>query len=308
MRLKLCIILLFTSLLNACVSAPQSAALKRQTDLESVTLSDLPFFSQSAYQCGPAALATLLVSSQVSVTPSQLVPQVYVPERKGSFQVEMMAAARSYGRIAYPLAPELNAVFEEVEAGNPVLVLQNLGLSWMPRWHFAVVKGFDINKNKILLNSGTIENYELSIATFERTWARSNYWAMITLQPGTMPATADPETYYIALAALEQTNPDQHVAIAYHSGLSAWPTDRNLLMAYGNTLYIEGNTKAAAEQYEAVIKHHSDYAPAWNNLAEIFIEDGDKEKALLHVRKAIELGGPFMATYEGTLQKINQSN
>lgn len=311
MRLRLYAFLTSVSLLSACITAPQSAVLLQQTNpqlLEPVQIAQLPFFSQSAFQCGPAALATVLTYSQVAVTADELVPLVYVPERKGSFQVEMIAVTRSFGLLAYQVAPNLTAVFDEVRAGHPVLVLQNLGLSWYPRWHFAVVKGFDLGRNKILLNSGTLENYEVSLPTFERTWARSEHWGIIALEPGMLPITAEPGPYYLALTALEETHPETAIAEAYRSGLQAWPTDRDLLMAYGNLLYHQGNSLAAAQQFRTVISNHRSYAPAWNNLAEILLENGDRQQARIHALEAIALGGSFIATYHATLLKIDSAN
>ena len=87
-----------------------------------------PFFPQEEYQCGPAALATALVSAGAQTTPEALVPQVYVPERKGSFQVEMLAAARRHGMVSYALAPKFEDLLREIAAGTPVIVLQNLGI------------------------------------------------------------------------------------------------------------------------------------------------------------------------------------
>jgi tetratricopeptide (TPR) repeat protein len=302
------LLLAFASLLSACLSAPQSAALVQQTDSQSfepVVINLLPFFSQSAYQCGPAALATMLVYSEVTVSPDDLVPLVYVPERKGSFQFEMVAATRSYERLAYQLAPTLNAVLDEVRAGHPVLVLQNLGLSWYPRWHFAVVKGFDLGRQKIILNSGAFENYEMSLTTFELTWARAQYWAMLVLEPGRMPSNAEPNAYYIALASLEETHPQADIVSGYRSGLRAWPTDQNLLMGYGNLLYQEGRKAEAATLFREVITYHRAYAPAWNNLAQILLDNGDRVEARANVLQAIELGGPFIETYRATLMKID---
>lgn len=310
MRFKLLVLLAFASLLSACISAPQSAALVQQTDSnlrEPVLISSLPFFSQSAYQCGPAALATMLVHSQITVSPDDLVPLVYVPARKGSFQIEMVAATRSYGRLAYLLAPTLNAVLAELSAGHPVLILQNLGLSWYPRWHFAVVKGFDLARRRIILNSGAIEDYEMSLTTFELTWARAQHWAMLTLEPGKMPSSAEPNAYYMALTALEQTQPEAGIVSGYRSGLQAWPTDQNLLMGYGNLLYQAGSYAQAATLYKEVISHHSTYAPAWNNLAQIQLENGDKVQARSNVLQAIALGGPFIETYRATLSEIDAS-
>src|SRR6267143_388496 len=119
---------------------------------ERVELTQVPFFPQSEYQCGPAALATALASFGVKVTPEDLVPQVYLPERKGSLQIEMMAAARRHGMVSYQLAPRFEDVLRELSAGNPVIVLQNLGFGG--GWHYAVAVGYDYSYGDLILRSG----------------------------------------------------------------------------------------------------------------------------------------------------------
>lgn len=303
-RLLCCLAVL---LLGACASVPQSAALQRQAPpelLDPVALAQVPFFPQDLYQCGPAALATVLVVSGVTVTPAELVPLVYLPERKGSFQIEIVAAARSHGRLAYEIAPELSALFAQVQAGKPVLVLQNLGVSWYPRWHFAVVKGFDLAERTVLMNSGVNEDYVVSLATFERTWARAQYWGLLVLATGEMPVSADAAVYFRAVAALEATQPDADIALAYASGLQRWPDDRDLLMGYGNLAYGNGDVATAAARFARVIALHEDYAPAWNNLAQILYERGELMAARAHALRAVTLGGAFSGTYSETLATI----
>jgi tetratricopeptide (TPR) repeat protein len=308
MHNTLCIGISSLLLLGGCATPPQSAALLQQTPAAfslPLVLDDMPFFAQQAYQCGPAALATLLVASRISVVPDDLVPLVYVPERQGSFQVEMIAAARSYGRLAYVIPPDLNALLAEIVAGHPVLVMQNLGVSWYPKWHYAVVKGFDIESKKLILNSGLNENYAMQLKTFERTWARSGHWAIVVLEPGMMPASAEPLQYFNAVVALESGRQNPDIAAAYASGLMLWPTDRNLLMGYGNLLYGMGQKQTAAEMFRTVTSHHPDYAPAYNNLAQLLYELGDKTQALMYANKAVALGGDFSALYEQTLRMID---
>ena len=307
MRIRFAVVIFCLALLGGCMTPPQSAALLQQTPeafSTPVLLDAIPFFPQEAYQCGPAALATMLGASAVSVTPEALVPLVYVPERQGSFQVELVAAARSYGRLAYEIPATLDAMLAEVAAGHPVLVMQNLGVSWYPKWHYAVVKGFDVEKKRIILNSGLLENYALSLNTFERTWARSGHWAIVVLEPGIMPASAEPLQYFNAVVALESGNHVQPAAAAYASGLKAWPTDRNLLMGYGNLLYGMGDVVAAAGIFKNVTDYHPDYAPAYNNLAQILFESGDGQQALAYANKAVALGGDFSELYQETLRMI----
>ncbi|MGA0033840.1 MAG: hypothetical protein ACO3HA_10980, partial [Burkholderiales bacterium] len=80
-------------LLAGC-AAPQTGALRMQVPAglpAQAELAAAPFFPQEEYQCGPAALATVLAYSGAAATPEVLVPQVYLPGREGSLQTEMLA-------------------------------------------------------------------------------------------------------------------------------------------------------------------------------------------------------------------------
>ena len=107
-----------------------------------VELTNVPFFPQEAYQCGPASLAMALAWSGVSVRPEDLVAQVYSPAREGTLPTEMMSASRRHGRVAYPVST-LVGLATELAAGTPVVVLQNLGPWWWSRGHWAIVVGYD---------------------------------------------------------------------------------------------------------------------------------------------------------------------
>ncbi|MFN2339214.1 MAG: PA2778 family cysteine peptidase, partial [Gammaproteobacteria bacterium] len=184
--------LLVSLLLAGCAAVPQTRSLTASPPAglpEHIELVDVPFFPQQAYQCGPAALATLLQDQGVPVAPEALVPEVYVPARQGSLQAEMLAAARARGLVAYPLRPELDAILREVAAGRPVLVLQNLGLAWLPYWHYAVIVGYDLARGEIVLRSGLHERHVNGFARFERTWHRAGRWAFVVTAPDQLPTT-----------------------------------------------------------------------------------------------------------------------
>ena len=300
---------LSAALLWGCAATPQSSSLMQQVPegiAAETQLDQVPFFPQEQYQCGPAALATVLLASDVAVTPQQLVSQVYVPGRQGSFQAEMMAATRNHGRLAYELAPSLEVLLTEINAGHPVLVLQNLGLDWYPQWHFAVVKGYDLEERQLILNSGTRENYALPLSTFERTWARAEHWAMVALPPDQLPASADSQAYFQSVVALERSNAAALVRQAYEAGLDRWPHHKALLMAYGNLLYGQGALQESAQAFRKVIDLDSGYAPAYNNLAQVLYELDQGQEAIRLARQAVKLGGEYAQAYRETLRRLDQ--
>ncbi|HXF65419.1 MAG TPA: PA2778 family cysteine peptidase [Burkholderiales bacterium] len=297
--------LLLAVLLAGC-AGPQARALLAQPPAglpERVELEHVPFYPQQRYQCGPAALATVLVHSGVAVTPEALVPQVYLPAREGSLQAEMLAAARRHGRLAYALAPRLADVLAEVAAGTPVVVLQNLSPGFFPRWHYAVVVGYDLAREEIVLRSGTTRRLAMALAAFERSWARSGHWAMLVAPPGKLPATAVEQRYLTAAAALERSAPEAAQA-AYATALERWPANLLALIGRGNAAYAMKDLAAAEAAYREAIRHHPQAADAWNNLAQVLSELGRREEALAAAERAVAIGGPRLAHYQRTLQAI----
>jgi len=312
-RLRRYLLLVTVSiLLAACAGAPQSAALlKSYSQVDSsfefsgiVNLTDVPFNPQEDYQCGPAAIATVLQYSGINVSSESMVEQVYLPSRQGSLQPEMLAAPRRYDRISYLVPPTLDGILREVQANRPVLVMQNLGLKILPQWHYAVVVGYDLMAKDIILRSGTIEEYRLSLSTFERTWQRGSHWAFVVLQPGELPVGGDASQYADAMVGFEQAGSHESVLKAYRAGLEKWPNDELLGIAYGNKLLESEQILEAISAYTAVLESHENSATAHNNLAYALAQSGRLEEALIHVKQAIVLGGYGRAQYEDTLNTI----
>ncbi len=288
-------------LLSGCSTL--SPALRPGDGLPAQAYVATTFFPQEIHHCGPAALATVLGASGVDTTPEALAPQVYLPGREGSLQLELVAAARGTGRIAYVLEPVLEHALREVAAGRPVLVLQNLGLSWYPRWHYAVLIGYDLEARSVTLHSGTERDYVTALATFDRTWARAGRWALLVLPPEQLPATARELPYVGAAAALERTAPDD-AELAYRAALQRWPASLAALLGLGNARYAQGNLTGAEQAYAAAVAAHPESAAAHNNHAHVLARLGRKAEALQAARRAVELGGDTLPVARRTLQEL----
>ena len=302
--------LFFFLFLIGCAATPQSdriiANIPEQL-IKPVELKQVPFYAQQKYQCGPAALAALLKHHDKVIDLDALSKRVYIPARKGSLQVELITAAREYELIPYIIEPELQTLLKEVKAGNPVLVLQNLGVSWYPQWHYAVVVGFDLQERNVILRSGTIQRYAMNLYTFEHTWRRSKRWGMLLLKPGALPAVNVSDSawrYLQAIVGFEQKQNWDLLDTAYQAGLENWPGQTDLIMGYGNNLYQQGNKLMALEQYEKVIANNKAFAPAHNNAAQVYAELGQFKKAIAYANKAIELGGVHIQQFKSTLKDI----
>lgn len=257
-------------LLSACASTPQSKQLRADGAGAlplAVELTDTPFFPQTQYQCGPAALATVMEFHGVNTTPEELASQVYLPERKGSLQIEMAVAARRHDMLPYRLEPTLGSLFSELAAGNPVLVLQNLGFAWYPQWHYAVVVGYDINNNEIILRSGETERWLTPIEVFERTWQRADHWALVILPVAEVPHTAEPLPYLQTVYAFEETGNTAAALRAYRAATQQWPGSTISWLTLGNLAMQKQDWEQAIQAFQAAATLQPESTVSWNNLA-----------------------------------------
>lgn len=265
---------------------------------------DVPFFPQEKFYCGPAATAMALAWTGLPVTQDDLAAQVYTPGRKGTLQPDVIAALRRNGRLAVPVE-SLADLLAELAGGMPVLVFQNLGLSWVPQWHFAVAVGYDLETGDLILNSGTIEHYRQDLGTFERTWQRGGYWALVVSKPGQLPTRADEVAVLRAAAGLERAGQYQAAADAYEAIGQRWPASFAAHFGLGNVRYALKDLAGAEVAYRRAIAAQPDAAgPAWNNLAYVLAALDRREEAVRAAQEAVD-SDPADANYRATLAELS---
>lgn len=264
-----------------------------------------PFIEQGEQECGPASLAMVMRHAGVAADVATLKPQVYLPGRQGSLQLELPAAARRAGLAAYKLPPRIDALLLELSRGHPVLIFQNLGLSWLPVWHYAVLTGYDRERQQLRLHSGPKADDTLSMDTFERTWARGDRWAMVVLDASQLPASVEAKEIAAALSRLERLHPAQ-ARRGYAAALQRWPAHAVLLSGAGSTAHAAGDMQAAEQAFERLVREHPTLADGWHNLAQTRLDLGRLALARDAARQATQRGGPRQELYESLLARIEQ--
>lgn len=277
---------LLVVVLSGCAGSPVLQQALPESD-GIAELTDTPFFPQREYQCGPAALATVLQASGVEATPADLVRTVYTPGRQGSLQVDLLATTRATGRVPYVLGGTLSDIAGELRAGRPVVVLQNLGVKLIPRWHYAVVVGLNLTDDTVVLRSGIDRRRVMPAKLFLKTWARGDYWAFTALRPGELPANVEYERYISAVAAVEQIGQTDAAILAWRAALGRWPDDIVARFGLGNALLAARKPAEAEQQYRVLLAARPGVAAARNNLAIALLKQGRYDEALLQVERAL---------------------
>lgn len=304
-RLAAAVLVLAVGLAAGCASrGPVLPDAVQQTGAaRSVELTATPFFPQTEYYCGPAALATVLNPAGVDVGLEELGSLVYLPEKRGSLQVEVMAAARHYQRMPYRIEPRLSALIGELRAGRPVLVFQNLGIDLIPVWHYAVVVGYDADQDTIVLRSGENRRRVMEAGDFMDTWERADKWGIVVLQPGEMPADPDRGRYLSAAAAMEGLAPAGSITQWLEAARERWPRNALVHFALGNSRYDAGDAEAATSAYREALSLDPGLLVARNNLAHLLAEQGCYDEAMKQIERALAGAGEADAQLRQTLEQ-----
>jgi hypothetical protein len=228
------------------------------------SVSDVPLILQKQFYCGPAALAMVLQWSGKDVTQEAVAAQSFTPSARGTFKSDMTSAARRQGMLAI----ETNAfseMLEEVDAGHPLIVFQNVGLSWAPAWHYGVLVGYDLDEDTVVLHSGERDRWTMPIGAFLGTWEAGERWALLVLPPDRLPVSLSEIETLRAAAALERIGKLAEAAVAYQAGASRWSSNWLWPFGLGNVRYAAGDINGAEAAFlEALVREPSAMAARSN--------------------------------------------
>lgn len=272
-----------------------------------VELVDTPFFAQVTDQCGPSALAVILGVTGISVTPEALKERIYIPGREGSLQIELLAATRGYRRLPYLIDPNVATLLGELRDGRPVLVMQNLGTTFVPVWHYAVVVGYLPNDKQFVLRSGDQKRHLVSVSRLIRSWQRAEYWGFVALTPGEMPRAPEANAYIRAVAAFETIGDFESAVTGYRAATKRWPGKSLAWLGLGNASYAQGDLDSAEIAYKKLLVIDPDNAVALNNLSHVQADRGCVKEASATLNTALSIAGSDSAVrgmIEESLQQL----
>ena len=234
-------------------------------NLKAAVNNPAPFIEQAAGHCGPATLAMAIGATGSEYRIDEITSQVYSPQSRGSLQENMISAARRQGYMAVPISG-MKALLKELEAGHVVIIFENLGISLIPQWHYALVTGYDLQTKNLVMHSGPHPNEFVDMKEFELSWKLTDYWALVVLPPGEVSASASEMTQLQAAAALEKIEKLDAAKRAYLGILANWPQSLIARIGLGNVYYNQGDYWSAVRFLQTASKLYPDSIEARKNL------------------------------------------
>jgi hypothetical protein len=214
-----CGLLMLTLLLGGCAQSQLSPY--GQGLPERVELSDVPFFALSDSQGGPSALAAVLNQLGVISSPGLLDQLISASGRNIGEPSGLIYAAQHHELLVYPLPANLDALLQQVAAGQSVLLAYK-PLLGMGAAQFAVLVGFDRRESSLILRSGNNRRSLIGMGRFDRAWASAGHWAVVITPTHRLPAHAEPLRWQQGVRGLGEQGLQQAAEHAERTGRRQW--------------------------------------------------------------------------------------
>lgn len=239
---------------------------------------EVPFIPQGEKMCGPAVL-NMAAKPYLPNVPFDTYKNLSFREKaEGTFTSDMLSATRRLGLAPYKVAT-LEAMLKNVSIGRPVMVFQNLGLSWYPMWHYALLVGYDKNENIVYLHSGFTEYRKMDFGLFKRTWRRGDYWSYIVVPPSTIPENVAFNEVLDNATTFENLKNYKIAQDIYSAMIKKWPDRFEPHLGLANMHYENKQIKKALSEMNKAYQLNPKHPALTYNLSQLYHELGNKKKA-----------------------------
>lgn len=142
----------------------------------SKVIEGVPFLPQEEETCGPSSLAMLLRFLGDGVRTEELVKETRTGGLKGVLITDLAGAARRRGFRADVEDLDLPRLRERISAGDPVILLVDLGVWAWSRPHYMVAYGW--NRDVVFVHSGRERGKAIPVSALDAQWAKMGRLAL----------------------------------------------------------------------------------------------------------------------------------
>jgi len=143
----------------------------------------VPVVAQARERCGPAALTMVLRFYGADSAAARLGDCGYDPVLRGSLITDLARCAREAGFSAEVERPGEDSLRTLLSAGVPPVLLYDRGIGSVGPLHYAVVIGWDPERDSFVLNDGGSEPRRIRRESLMRRWISAGGQALV-VRPG----------------------------------------------------------------------------------------------------------------------------
>lgn len=243
----------------------------------------VPFLTQPDAPNGTAALAMILAASNShSPTVEELAAEW--PRDKADARITLANMARLQGYVPYPVANK-EAILAALDQGYPVLVTERA--TKKSPLNFSVITGQNPQTQALYLHTAQQAHSPIPLQEFERRWAAADRWAVLILNPSSLPETLEPAVVVKELFGIAQ----QGELAAAQTGLARsvlnWPSYKAAWVGLASVAEQNHQPALAESSLRELVRRQPNYGPGLNNLADFLYRSQREKEALEYAERAV---------------------
>ena len=258
---------------------------------ESFYLENVPSVAQKDYQCGPAALESVIRYWGGSADADSIGKTLYKSRTRGVFNFSLAQYMKTIGFWSeIRQEPGKEDLKQWLRKGVPPIVMLDSGTLWARTYHFVVLKGFDDGLRIFYANTGVIETQAIDYGEFERRWKKADTWSLIVSPPEKVDWELD-ETQSIEMALILEKKGNLDQAERWlESALRKNPKSLTAKFNLANIYSKSNRSEQAKIIYQELLDQNPSRPEISNNLAWVYYEEGRYEDALKVIVTAFNNG------------------
>lgn len=279
-RGKALLSLCFLLALAGCVSLPtRPVARPSPSPGEGLFLAEAVPVEQRAYQCGPAALESVLRYWGVEADASTLAGSLSSGRARGVLNIALAQQMKERGFWTQMESSDLRGLEGWIRKGIPPIVALHVGPFGMPLYHFAVVTGFDNRQGLLYLNAGRSTTEVMTAAQFDARWGRAGRWALIVCPPERVAWPLNGRQAAEMGLLFERRSDWESARRWYRTAAEQEPDNPAVRFNLANVHLKRGELQEARALYEELAPRHPSWGALQNNLAWTRLSQGDPRGA-----------------------------
>ena len=254
-------------------------------------LAGAPPVEQAAYQCGPAALESVLrywgVAADAGVLSKTLSSS---PRARGVLNIALAQQMKEQGFWTQMESSDLDQLKEWVRRGIPPVIALHVGRFGVPLYHFVVITGFDDQRNLFYLNAGRAGAESLGAAQLDAHWKKIGRWTLIVCPPERVTWPLNGRQAAQLGLLFEKRGDLESAQRWYQTAAEQEPENPAIQFNLANVQMKRGQLQEARALYEELSPRHPGWGPLQNNLAWTRLSLGDTAGAVETVLAAFRHG------------------
>jgi ABC-type bacteriocin/lantibiotic exporter with double-glycine peptidase domain len=163
-------------ILGACSTPDKVNGRESWETLPYRLIENVPFFTQSDFQCGPSSLAGVLNYYGKNISPSKIAERIFKEKVRGTLSIDLALFARDQGLVAEWYTGDMRDLRKNIDRNRPLIAMVDLGWGPVQKPHYLVVVGY--GPKGVIVNSGAHQHKLVAWNRFQNQWNRSYLWTL----------------------------------------------------------------------------------------------------------------------------------